>query len=185
VQYLSWDSSLSVGVGVIDDQHRRIVDYINDLAAANAKRDRARVAAVLSGLLDYTLSHFAFEEEMMAAAGYPLTPAHRQVHDAFVARIRGFADDHEQGKEVARRLIAYLRLWLGNHIRNDDRDYAPYVTRALDGGWLKRGLGLFFGRGAAVETALAKAEGQTLNATLLRLRPSAATGRRSPGSARG
>ena len=33
---IAWNSELDTGIDVIDQQHRRIVDYINALEAANA-----------------------------------------------------------------------------------------------------------------------------------------------------
>lgn len=38
--YWKWDASLSVGLDVIDNQHRRIVEYINELNAAIHDHDR-------------------------------------------------------------------------------------------------------------------------------------------------
>ena len=35
-----WESKLDTGIDVIDHQHRRIVDYINDLEIAKAMGDK-------------------------------------------------------------------------------------------------------------------------------------------------
>ncbi|NEX21853.1 bacteriohemerythrin [Thiorhodococcus mannitoliphagus] len=145
MSYWSWDSSLSVGVEVIDGQHRRILDYINELDVARSSNDREKVSEVLMGLVDYTRTHFAFEEDMMKQAGYPLSVSHKRVHDAFVAHIDNYAVQHESGKDVTRKLMSELQIWLTNHIQNDDRDYAPYASKILNKSWLTRTLGKFFG----------------------------------------
>ena len=145
--YWKWDDSLALGIEVIDGQHKRIVDYINELHQAHREGLREKVDEVLQGLVDYTISHFSFEENLMAEGGYPLSDAHRQVHHAFTKRIEEYRRQHQSGKDVARQLIAELQIWLTNHIRNDDRDYRPYAKKALkrQGGWLGRALRRFFG----------------------------------------
>ena len=141
----SWDDSLSVGIDIIDGQHRRIIDYINELYSAKAHKDQERVTQVLMGLVDYTHTHFAFEEELMKQAGYPLSESHKKVHDAFVQHITKYVEQHEAGKDITRKLLADLQIWLTNHIKNDDRDYAPFAARVMKQSWLKKTLNRFFG----------------------------------------
>ncbi|NOZ10792.1 MAG: bacteriohemerythrin [Gammaproteobacteria bacterium] len=141
-----WDSSLSIGIEVIDDQHRSIVDYINELDVAYRGKDRERVTEVISGLVDYTITHFAFEESLMEKAGYPLLDSHKKGHEKFTARIAGYKDKHDRGADVTRQLMLELQRWLEIHIRNDDHDYAPYAKKILGkNGWLNKTLRKFFG----------------------------------------
>ncbi len=146
--FWKWDDSLNIGVEVIDRQHRRIVEYMNQLHSAHREGDRDKVETVLHGLIDYTVTHFTFEESLMEQAGYPISEAHKKVHESFVKRVRHFHELHKQGESVAPRLLSDLRVWLTNHIRNDDLDYRPYVEKFIkrqQGGWLKRSLTRFFG----------------------------------------
>ncbi|MCF6355944.1 MAG: bacteriohemerythrin [Candidatus Polarisedimenticolaceae bacterium] len=147
MNYWSWNSSLSVGIDVIDGQHRRIVDYINELNVAHLENDRDKVLEVLTGLVDYTLTHFIFEEELMEKAGYPLSDAHKKVHKTFVAHINKFVEQHNSGKDITRRLMSMLQVWLTNHIKNDDKDYVPLVKKSLNKkkGWISRIVGRLFG----------------------------------------
>ncbi|WP_295444493.1 bacteriohemerythrin [uncultured Thiodictyon sp.] len=143
--YWSWDPSLSVGIDVIDSQHRRIVDYINELAVARNERDKEEVTQVLMNLVDYTNTHFAFEEELMKNAGYPLSDSHKKVHEAFISNIKKFVQQHEEGRDVTSKLMSTLQIWLTNHIKRDDKDYAPYAAKMMNPGWLKKTLNRFFG----------------------------------------
>lgn len=145
MSYWSWDSSLSVGIDVIDAQHRRIVDYINELDEARSSSDRDKVSEVLVGLVDYTRTHFAFEEDLMQQAGYPLSASHKRVHDVFTDQVARYVAQHEAGKDVTRKLLSELQIWLTNHIKTDDKDYSPYAAKVLRTSWLKRTLGRFFG----------------------------------------
>lgn len=38
-------------------------------------------------LVDYAISHFAIEEDLMTEGGYPPSNAHKNVYESFIARI--------------------------------------------------------------------------------------------------
>lgn len=143
--HLKWTSDLNTGIEVIDNQHRRIVDYINALHDASLTQNRGEIAKVLEQLVEYTLSHFAFEEEMQAEAGYPFVKAHQKVHQLFVRRVSEFKQRFERGEDIAEPLLSLLRTWLINHIRRDDADYVGLVKKNVlkiepkpDKKWWKR-----------------------------------------------
>lgn len=146
MSYWSWSPSLSIGIEQIDDQHRRIVDYLNDLDDANVSKDSDKVSHVLMGLIDYTKTHFTFEESLMEKSGYPLSDSHKKVHETFVSHINNYRARHDKGEDIARQLMSELRIWLTNHIKKDDADYAPYAKKLLnkDKSWTDRMLGKLF-----------------------------------------
>lgn len=147
-----WTSDLDTGITVIDQQHMRIVDYINQMEGAQKKRDRTMVGKVLDELVDYTLSHFAFEESLQEEAGYPFVKPHRKVHELFVRRVNEYRDRFNAGENVAEEIHKLLSAWLINHIKRDDADYIGSVKPQLDAittddrkeGWVARALGRFF-----------------------------------------
>ena len=126
-----WDSKLDTGIDVIDAQHRRIVDYINDLEIAKSKLDKRLVNDVIEQLIDYTQSHFGFEEEMLEEAGYKFLKPHRKVHELFIRRVTDFTMRAAKGEDVADELHSMLSKWLLNHIANEDRDYAETVKHMV------------------------------------------------------
>jgi hemerythrin len=84
---LVWSNDLNTGVEVIDGQHKRIVEFINQLGLAAKSEDQAAIGEIIEGMVDYTLSHFAFEESLMEDAGYEFLRAHKKVHELFVKRV--------------------------------------------------------------------------------------------------
>ncbi len=146
MSYLKWSDDLNTGIHVIDGQHRQIVDYINQLHDANETGDREQVGEVIDALIDYTMSHFSFEEELMEEAGYPFSRPHKRVHEVFAKRVGEYQLRFQAGEDVSADLHAMLRRWLVGHIKNDDAAYAETVrahARASDpnrGGWLARTL---------------------------------------------
>ena len=76
MEIIQWSPTLETGIDVIDQQHKRIVDYINALRIAQGKGDRGAVAKTIDDVIDYTRSHFGFEEALMEDAGYTMINAH-------------------------------------------------------------------------------------------------------------
>lgn len=146
MDYWPWDPALDLGIESIDIQHRRIVDNINRLHMAQMMSDRDKVREVLIDLIDYTKTHFTFEEELMEKSGYPALESHKGLHKAFIARIKKRSQEHISGQDVTQQLTADLKSWLLSHIKKDDREYAPFVLRSLDknSSWIGRAVkGLF------------------------------------------
>lgn len=150
--YLSWSDDLNIGIAVIDGQHRRIVDMINELYAAQQQGVREGVGQVIEELVDYTSSHFAFEEAMLEESGYVFTKAHKRVHELFIRRVDDYRARFRQGEDVGDELRSLLGRWLFGHIRNDDQNYVAAVTENLrrlaadkaEDGWLNRARRRFF-----------------------------------------
>ncbi len=149
---IEWTSELEIGIDVIDGQHRRIVDYINELQPLTEDADNAVTARVINDLIDYTYSHFAFEEALMEEAGYDSLPIHRKTHEAFCARIEDFKQRAAAGEAVAAPLGDLLRTWLLGHIMSDDTSYAdlvkqkmPRIRRQEGGAWIGSAVRRFFG----------------------------------------
>lgn len=129
---IKWQPSLEIGIPVIDSQHQRIVFYINRLEHAHTTGSREEIEEVLHELVDYTLSHFAFEESLMEEAGYPFVKAHKRVHDLFTRRVSDYQQRFKMGEEISGELLQTLTSWLLNHISSDDRDYADAVHENLE-----------------------------------------------------
>ena len=84
---MKWVPEYNTGIDVIDDQHRRILDYINEIDAIDVNTDRERVKQILENIIDYTQSHFTFEESLQEEAGYKYRVPHKRVHDLFIKKI--------------------------------------------------------------------------------------------------
>lgn len=129
--YWKWDPAFSVGIAVIDDQHKRIIEYINELGTISIYHDKEKVNEVLLALIDYTVSHFSFEESLMHEAGYRNLEAHKQIHFSFIERINFFKERYESGEDISKQLMLDLQMWLINHIQHDDTDYKEVVLSML------------------------------------------------------
>ena len=124
---LVWLPELDTGIDEIDRQHRRIVDYINQLHEVRATHDREVLGNVIGDMIDYTVSHFVFEEALMESAGYSFSGPHKKVHDLFTRRVSEMKTRFDAGEDVTDELHGMLSRWLFNHIRNEDHGYIDAV----------------------------------------------------------
>lgn len=147
---ITWTKDLDTGIDVIDQQHRRIVDFINDLEAAQVLKDPEKIKQVVFDCVDYTLSHFAFEESLQEEAGYQYCKPHKKVHQLFTRKVSEYQERMALGDDVAEELHGMLARWLVNHIKRDDADYVAAVkgnmvsliqekeVKKETGGWFRR-----------------------------------------------
>lgn len=144
------------GIDAVDEQHQRLLGMVNKLgyvrkAHFQTKNDKHRaVGVVVAELIDYTISHFAFEESLMEDAGYMYYSAHKRIHALLIERAGEYKERWKSGEDIVDELHGILVRWLFNHIRNDDKAYAPSVKRKLmilgksKHNWLGRLLQRFF-----------------------------------------
>lgn len=132
---MKWKSEYDTGIEVIDEQHKRIVDYINDLeeVLSTGTYQRHQIQDVLNNIIDYTQSHFAFEESLQEEADYKYRVPHKRVHDLFVRKMDGYRSRFLAGEAIEEELHQLLCSWLVNHIKHDDADYVGAVKQNMIG----------------------------------------------------
>ncbi len=130
---MKWVPEYNTGIDVIDDQHKRILDYINEIEGCSDNTDRAQIKQILDNIIDYTQSHFTFEESLQEEAGYKYRVPHKRVHDLFIKKIESYRSRFEMGQTIEAELHEVLSKWLINHIQHDDADYVGAVKENMMG----------------------------------------------------
>lgn len=126
---LIWSDNLNTGIQVIDRQHRRIVDYINRLYESHQNGSSKEVTgAVIDELVDYTLTHFEFEETMLEDVDYAELATHKAFHDQFIQQLRELREHFVQHEPAAIELNNLMVTWLFNHILHEDAAYVSAVV---------------------------------------------------------
>jgi hemerythrin len=126
---MTWSDKYSVGVRPMDDQHKELVQILNDLHDAMMKGHAQTVTGpLLRKLVDYTHKHFAAEETMMVSARYPALAGHRDQHRELTRQVEEYVARFEK-KEITLNLtlMNFLRDWLVNHIQKTDKEYGPWL----------------------------------------------------------
>ncbi len=127
-----WNDNFATGIERIDDQHRRLVEILNDLATHVAfPSQELGLDVILAGLVDYTLYHFATEEGIWGEylAEDPAETAHRAEHQTFIASVLKAKEDagDRPVEELVQELLSLLTRWLASHILEKDRYLAKVV----------------------------------------------------------
>ena len=129
---MNWDEKYAVGISEIDQQHKRLIQMINDLhEALVAKRGQQALADIVGRMVDYTAYHFSTEESLMKNNGYPQYGSHKHEHEGFAAKALELKQRVDMKSFVLTlEVLQFLREWLSNHILVNDKKYAPFLIGA-------------------------------------------------------
>jgi hemerythrin len=130
-KFVEWDDRYSVGIPLVDDQHKHLIELTNNLyecCVAGTDEVQACFRDAVRGAVDYVKYHFAAEEKILENVQYPGIAAHKKEHESFVMKILLGVKDYEEGKKfVPNAFVRYLRDWILTHIAVEDRKYANYI----------------------------------------------------------
>jgi hemerythrin-like metal-binding protein len=131
MSFMTWTEAMSVGVKDLDNDHKRLISYINELhSGILAGHDRKILGDVLGQLVDYTQTHFAREEELFAQTSYAAAEMHKHEHDSMVKRIVNVQNRYAGGSVAMLdlELMSFLQSWLAHHIQGMDKMYGPHFN---------------------------------------------------------
>lgn len=131
-KFVEWSDVLSVGIEEIDDQHKVLVDLVNEMHDAIHQRHGSDVVKeILSKLADYTRIHFAVEESLMRILAYPEYEEHKTQHEELLHTVQDLQEKVETGKTaIGFELMHFLKIWLTRHIMESDQKYSTYFLDA-------------------------------------------------------
>lgn len=135
----AWSAQYETGLDQIDEQHRKLVDLINqfaDLLVQGTGNTPEKLDAIFSDLADYASLHFRDEELFMEQAR--LDPRYLAHHKANHADFAGEISQRYQrvspdDPETAERLLGYLINWLAYHILGTDKAMVAQVRKIAAG----------------------------------------------------
>jgi hemerythrin len=127
---LTWSDGYSVKVTQFDNEHRKLIDMINQLHdAMKVGKGNEVMAGVLNALIDYTRTHFFAEERLMKLHGYPAYERHKMEHNQLVMKVLDVQKELKEGKApISQAVMAFLKEWLVTHIQGEDKKYGPFLN---------------------------------------------------------
>lgn len=122
---LEWEEKYSVGVKLIDDQHKMMFGIINDLfEAINTAPTKEKLHGIIDQLVQYKRFHFATEERYFHEFNYEKTEDHIAKHNTFNERLNEIKTKYEDDSlPLAFELVDFLEDWLLNHLQTADQEY--------------------------------------------------------------
>jgi hemerythrin len=130
-----WSSYLETGHGKIDNQHKQLIAYLNNLSSAfSSGKGKDEIEKTMEFLAAYTIMHFQDEEKLMQKTNYPDALTHRYYHESFKKTVAAYIERlKKEGPcdTLAENLISAMGDWLVNHIKGDDFAMAAYVKNKM------------------------------------------------------
>ena len=128
--FIDWSDKLSVGHPTIDSQHQKLVEMLNTLNDAMADRKGNDVlGGIFTGLVEYTVTHFQYEEGQMDLHKYPDAVNHKAEHKKLTEKALDLKKQFdEDAMLISVQVMSFLRDWLQNHIQNVDKKLGDYLS---------------------------------------------------------
>ena len=122
---IEWKDKYSVGISIIDEEHKKLIDILNKAIFAKEHKDKIEeTKEVLGEMLEYSHKHFSTEEAYMIKFNFPEYQFHKNEHHDFTNKTIASYNKLVRGDyQIANELLEYLTQWLVNHIQVTDRQY--------------------------------------------------------------
>ncbi|WP_440875841.1 bacteriohemerythrin [Thalassotalea sp. PLHSN55] len=127
---IQWKDEYSVGVQILDDDHKKLVQLLNQFTTAyDYAMSESFERQALEDLVDYTKTHFSREEKIMEENDYPDIVAHKEQHKKMIAQVETFVDLYNiKGHDALDEVSTFLSKWLINHINGTDKQYTKHLN---------------------------------------------------------
>jgi len=118
---IEWnDKKLSVGIKLLDDQHKVLVSYINELHdLITSDSNESAISELFEKLYKYTQYHFHDEEKYFSSLGKNDLALHKLQHKHFLEELAQIQQGNVKQK-ISEDLLFFLTDWLVHHIVAED-----------------------------------------------------------------
>jgi hemerythrin len=139
---IAWTTQLNVGVKLLNNDHKKLVNLINNLHDGLVTGlPKPELENLFERLVSYTRIHHANEEKFLAEAEYHASMLHKQEHDQMLDKLLNlqiqFINSTQLGVEM--EIMQQLRVWLFRHIQGSDQQFASHLktvnVEAILAGW--------------------------------------------------
>lgn len=133
-----WNANFETGIPAIDDQHKKLVDLLNDLTDTLVSGDNVELERVFDELAGYAAWHFESEEEVWAPCfgdDDDWLARHHETHASFLPTVIELKQQYADKplRETLEHIVKFLIRWLAHHIIDSDKRMAM-VVRNVEAG---------------------------------------------------
>jgi len=133
MNFIKWnDETMSIGIMLIDNQHKELLKIINKLSSSIHNHSQRRdILEILDELISYADYHFSTEEELFDKFNYKESEIHKKEHSLYVKEFIELRNKIMQDKvymnksaiEVSESVFNYIVKWFLNHVVGSDRKF--------------------------------------------------------------
>lgn len=133
---MKWDNDkLSLGISLVDEQHKQLFNIINQLVTINANSKKKDILYVIDKFINYTRFHFSTEENLFDKFDYLDSTKHKIEHQEFIEKFEEIIKELKNKKsykqvavrDIADKLYSFITNWIINHITDSDKEYSKLV----------------------------------------------------------
>lgn len=128
---IEWEDRYSVGIPLIDSQHKQLIITTNELYKAcqfGTELLKEQFKKTAQETVTYVKYHFSTEEQIMEKTAFPEISAHKKHHAEFIQKVLKDVTDFENGKKfVPHQFVRFLRDWVLSHIAIVDSKLGDYL----------------------------------------------------------
>ena len=128
-----WSEKYSVGLKLIDEQHKELINITLELSEGKKQNyDKIHLEEILDRLLAYVNLHFTTEEELLRIYEYPGYEEHKKSHHRFSSKVATLDKEFHSGDlELMGSVVLFLENWVKNHIQGDDKAWSEFITSKI------------------------------------------------------
>jgi hemerythrin len=117
---IEWRDAFKVDIPQLDEEHRHLFELVGALNLKSMDK-------TINELVDYVVTHFSNEQELMEKSEYPEFDAHLKLHEEFSLRVADFLGSGQAWTEdQIQQLRRFLNKWLVGHILTHDRRFSKW-----------------------------------------------------------
>ena len=133
---ITWNDNYVVGIKLIDDQHKELINMTNELFEActtGTEQANASFRNTIRLMVNHTKEVFAHEEDLFALTTYPDMAIHKAQHREFMKNILEHQKKFQAGvRYVPNSLVRFLTEWISSHIVINDKNFGIYYVEKID-----------------------------------------------------
>ena len=130
--YVQWTEECRVDVPAFDEQHRRLLDLLNDIMIIvnePGTHHGGDFYSVHGDFAELMNRHFSEEEEALKQNGFPHLDQHQQEHRELQSTLAELLTCYEASNRAHTvPLTDYFKKWFVIHIKLADQRYREFLT---------------------------------------------------------
>lgn len=129
--FMAWSDSFSVGVAQFDEEHKQLIDLINEMHdSVRAGVTSETLGRIADALIAHTVTHFDHEERTFDELHYPRAGIHKAMHEHLKKRLVALRREvgHRDSALLAEEMLAFLRESLPHHIQGEDKKLGTHLN---------------------------------------------------------
>jgi len=135
-KFLEWQHDWSLGIEIIDRQHRQLAVmfnkiaelYLNNGGQTDSEQRSNQLHEQLNIFFDKVCEHFNDEEDLMLKANYPGHTEHAREHLMLRAELKQYTRHIEEGLDhINIGTLNSLKDWFISHIISSDKEFADFL----------------------------------------------------------